>query len=371
MLRWARERAGRSLESLADKFPRLADWEAGQAQPTLKQLEQYARATYVPFGYFFLPVPPKEPLPIADLRTIDSERLGQVSPDLRDTLYLCQQRQTWYRDWARVNGEPRRDFVGSARLSDSPADVAGQMRAALAFDLEARRRSSTWEDALRLFVAQADRLGVLVMISGVVGSNNHRKLDPTEFRGFALVDDLAPLVFINGADTKSAQMFTLAHELAHLWLGESALSDVSLVTDPGRQIEAWCNQVAAELLVPLAALRQDLTADDPLAQVQRLARYFKVSKLVLLRRLLDLGRLTRQAFRAAYDQELEKLAAVPRGSGGDFYLTQSARLSKRFAQALVLSTLEGQTLYRDAYKLLGVSKDATFRELGRSLELPV
>jgi len=245
------------------------------------------------------------------------------------------------------------------------------MRGALGFDLDARRECPTWTEALRLFVAQADALGVLVMVSGVVGSNNHRRLDPEEFRGFALADDLAPLVFLNGADTKAAQMFTLAHELAHVWLGESALTDVAPASAPTQRIESWCNRMAAELLVPLAVLREELPRGDALAEVPRLARRFKVSTLVVLRRLLDARRLSREAFEAAYGAELERLRARPKTSGGDFYLTQATRLSRRFARALIGSTLEGQTLYRDAFRMLGIAKEQTFRELGASLGYPV
>jgi Zn-dependent peptidase ImmA (M78 family) len=211
---------------------------------------------------------------------------------------------------------------------------------------------------------------MLVMCSGVVRNNNRRRLDPEEFRGFAIVDDLAPLIFINGADTKSGQMFTLAHEVAHVWLGQSALSDTDPSVTPDHEVERWCNQVAAELLVPMGILRHEYAQhDDAAGRLRYLARRFKVSTLVILRRLHDAGYLSRAAFHAAYAEELARLRALPRGSGGDFYLTQAARVSKRFARGLVTSTLEGRTLYRDAFHMLGVSKTATFHELARSLEI--
>jgi Zn-dependent peptidase ImmA (M78 family) len=366
VLRWACERSGRA-EALAQKFPKLAAWETGLAHPTFKQLEQLAKAAFVPVGFLFLREPPVEAVPIPDLRTVRNERFGHPSPDLLDAIYLCQRRQTWFRDWARSVREESCAFVGSARLESPIETTAAAMREALGFDLDARNKCPTWTEALRLFIGLADALGVLVMVSGVVGSNNHRKLDPDEFRGFALADDLAPLVFVNGADTKAAQMFTLAHELAHLWLGESALSDVAPASVPTQRIESWCNRVAAELLVPLSVLREELSRGDVLADVPRLARRFKVSTLVILRRLLDARRLSRESFEAAYEKELAFLLRRPKTSGGDFYLTQAARLSRRFARALVASTLEGQTLYRDAFRMLGIAKEATFRELGGSL----
>ncbi len=368
LLRWARERAGFSAPSLARRFPKLAAWESREAQPTLKQLESFAKATYTPVGFLFLQEPPVEEVPIPDFRTVDNVHLGHPSPDLLDTVYICQQRQEWYRDFARSMGEEPLAFVGSVQPADDVEATAARIRTTLGFDLEERRRMPTWTEALRGFIEQADALGVLVMCSGVVGSNNRRRLDPGEFRGFAVADGLAPLVFINGADTKAAQMFTLAHELAHVWLGQSALSDAQAARIPDHEVERWCNRVAAELLAPLVAVRAEYHPDSELrAEVDRLARRFKVSTLVVLRRIHDAGGLTREELWEAYDRELERLRGLPRGSGGDFYLTQAARVSKRFARALVVSTLEGQTLHRDAFRMLGFSKLSTFQELGRSL----
>jgi Zn-dependent peptidase ImmA (M78 family)/transcriptional regulator with XRE-family HTH domain len=368
LLRWAAERAGLSAGVLARRVPQFSAWERGEAAPTLKQLERFAQATHAPVGYLFLPQPPVERVPIPDFRTLRAEQPARPSPDLLDTLYICQQRQEWYRDFARASGEERLAFVGSARVTDDVDVTAASMRAALGFDLEARRQMPTWTDALRRFIEQADALGVLVMVSGVVGSNNRRKLDPDEFRGFTLSDPVAPLVFINGADTKAAQMFTLAHEMAHIWLGESALSDAAPGASPTHRVERWCNQGAAELLVPSAALRTDYRPDSELSgEMLRLAGRFKVSSLEILRRLHDAGALTPQQFWAAYEAEVRHLRGLRKGSGGDFYLTLGARVGKRFARALVASTLEGRSSFTEAFRLLGFRKMATFRDLGRSL----
>jgi Zn-dependent peptidase ImmA (M78 family) len=373
LLRWARERAGVMVaDELTVRFPKFPEWEAGDTRPTLRQLEDFARAVHVPVGYLFLPSPPDERLPIPDFRTHDGRGVRRASPNLIDMLYACQERQGWYREFALASRMPEAEFVASATLDQRPEEVAAAMAQRLGFDLAARAACRTWEEALRLFIGQAEKLGVLVMVSGIVLSNTHRALDPQEFRGFALADHRAPLIFINGADSKSGQMFTLAHELAHLWLGASALSDATPATLNGHRLEeVWCNAVAAELLVPLAAFRLAVQPGEAIdAAMQRLARQFKVSTLVILRRLLDAGVITRDAFGQAWAMERERLRALAEAAGsggGDFYRTTLSRVGKRFARALVESTLEGQTLYRDAFRMLGVAKTETFNTIGREV----
>ena len=156
----------------------------------------------------------------------------------------------------------------------------------------------------------------------------------------------------------------------HVWLGQSALSDTQASAPPDHQVERWCNEVAAEVLVPLDAFRRvyDRRADLD-DEKDRLARHFKVSTLVILRRMFDAGGLTRERYRVAYNAEVARLHAVAKGKGGDFYLTLGARASKRFARALVVSTLEGRSSCTEAFRLLGFEKMATFSDLGRSLEL--
>lgn len=370
LLVWARERSGLALDDLTHRFPRLDEWERGDRVPTLKQLESFATATRTPVGFLFLPEPPEERVPIPDYRTMGDAGIGRPSPDLLDTIFQCQQRQEWYRDFAQLSREDPVAFIGSLSTATPVAAAAATMRETLAFEVD--ERGATWTEGLRLLNDHAEDAGVLVMVNGVVGSNTHRKLDPHEFRGFALVDQLAPLVFINGADTKAAQIFTLAHELAHLWLGETALSDADLVRTPTGAAEQWCNRVAAEFLVPLAEIRGDFDASQPLTdEIERLARRFKVSTLVVLRRLHDADRIGWDAYREAYGAELDRilefLHARGTAGGGDFYKTQPVRVSKRFARAVITSTLEGQTLHRDAFQMLGFKKLSTFRELATRL----
>ena len=371
ILNWAVERARMAPDDLQSRFAKFPEWLEGEVHPTLKQLENFAKAVHVPIGYLFLSEPPDEPLPIPDFRTVDGRQLARPSPNLLEMIYACQERQSWYADFARLYQDPELGFVGSATLDMPPEDVAGRIHAALGFSVEERRDCGTWTDALRLFIRQADQAGILVMISGVVFSSNNRPLDIEEFRGFALVDHRAPLVFINGSDSKAAQMFTLAHELAHIWLGASALSNASAAPLTGyRREEVWCNKVAAELLAPLAAVRAEIRDGEVLGQtLSRLARHFKVSTLVILRRLLDAGALDRPAFNTAWRVEVERLREIKQRSngGGDFYRTTLSRVSQRFARALVVSTLEGQTLYRDAFRMLGVKKTETFNNLGREV----
>ena len=369
LLRWACERSGRDTEDLMKRFPKLEAWERRETQPTFKQLEDFAKATRTPIGYLFLQKPPVEELPVTDFRTMGDVGVRSPSPQLLDTLYLCQQRQDWYREEARTAGEQPLEFVGRLTTAADVISSATLMRNTLGFDVEQRRQSPTWTEALRQFIEQADASGILVMVSGVVGNNTHRGLDPEEFRGFALTDPLAPLVFINGADTKAAQMFTLAHEIAHLWLGQSGVSNAQAFVVPDHSIERWCDQVAAEMLVPAELVRDEFNHANELSEeASRLARRFKVSTLVVLRRIHDVGGLGWDQFQSAYGDEVRRLHGLRAGRGGGNAITNvGARVSKRLARALVVSVLEGRTSYTESFRLLGVTKLSTFMDVAKNL----
>jgi Zn-dependent peptidase ImmA (M78 family) len=370
MFAWARQRAGKSIDDLIKKFPQLPGWDAGATKPTMRQLENYAEATYTPVGYFFLPAPIQEDLPVPDFRTIRNEVIQAPNADLLETIYICERRQDWYLDYAARRDLDPLEYVGSVTVRTPITEAATRIGETLGLNWEVRNRYEKWEDALFGLATLAEDAGILVMISGIVGSNTHRVLDPNEFRGFALADETAPVVFVNGTDTKAAQIFTLAHEIAHVWLGQSAVSRPDLHVLESNDIEKWCNSVAAELLVPLAHLRTEYRAGGDLTkELDRLARVYKVSTLVVLRRIFDLTNWSWDSYSKQFENELDRVMGKARrsGSGGDYYNTQQYRLGKRFIRALVADTMEGGTLHRQAFELSGSHNPAVFHKLGEKV----
>jgi Zn-dependent peptidase ImmA (M78 family) len=373
LLRWAQDRARKTDAELTDKFPKYPEWLSGETQPTLKQLEKFAAATYAPLGYFFLQEPPEEHLPIPDFRTVADRRVARPSPHLLDTIHAVQLRQEWMRGFLLEQGEDPLAFVGSRTLRDDPDEVAGNIRRTLGLEPRWSREWDTWEESLRYLIQKIEGLGVLVMINGVVENNTHRPLDVDEFRGFVLSDSHAPLIFVNGTDAKAAQMFTLVHELAHLWLGQAGVSGFKELLPSDNEIEAFCNRVAAEFLVPAHELQnvwaQAASREDPFAW---LARMFKVSPVVVARRALDLGLIPKARYFAFY-QSYRALWAERKArsaGGGDFYLTLGARLGKRFPAAVYCAAKEGRLPYREAYQLTGLNS-ANYDRFGRALGFAV
>lgn len=372
VLRWARERAGLSVDRLAAKVKsrpeRVLAWEQ-TGELRFKQAEDLAKVTHTPFGFLFLPKPPDDQLGIPDFRTVHDGPVERPSPDLLETVQQMQRRQGWMRDELIAEGAAPLEFVGSVTLSDTPEEIAARMRSTFGLDDGWAHQQGTWSDALQQFRQRIEAVGVLLVINGVVGNNTHRKLSVREFRGFALSDRYAPLVFVNGADGKAAQMFTMAHEVAHLWLGRGGVSNLERLESVGVPEERLCNAAAAEFLVPTAELSacwdETQCADEP---YQSLARRFKVSPIVAARRALDLGLIHRAdylAFYRAYEID-ERRTQGTRASGGHFWNTQSVRIGERFGAAVARATKEGRLLYRDAYRLTGLSGD-TFNKFAESV----
>ncbi len=369
LLRWAVERSRVDVLDLSARFPQLDAWERQELRPTLKQLETFSKATRTPLGFLLLPEPPVERLPIRDLRTVvrGPER---PSADLLDTIYAMQRRQDWLREERLESEAGPLEFVGSARLSDEPAAVGREIRRMLELVDGWASAVSTWQEAVNELRRRIEQLGVLAIINGVVGNNTHRKRDVDEFRGFSLTDPYAPVVFVNGADAKSAQMFTLAHELAHVWLGSEGegLSGFDGIFPGNTRVETFCDQAAAELLVPASELKELWRAVKGAADAfEQIARHFKVSPIVAGRRAMDLGLVARKMFFEFYETYTRReRQQAKRASGGDFYNNQNTRVGANFATSVINAALEGRLSFREAYDLTGL-RGGAFQEYARRL----
>ncbi|NLV23000.1 MAG: ImmA/IrrE family metallo-endopeptidase [Syntrophomonadaceae bacterium] len=366
ILQWAVERSDK-LKAVMHKFPKWSEWLSGESNPTLKQLESLAKFTSTPLGYFFLNEPPIEGLPIPHFRTIhdDSYHIAP-SPELLDTVQMMERRQKWLHEYLADQKYDFLKFVGSKSINDNPIHIAKAIRETLGLKDGWAAEFSTWQDALRNLFNKVDEARILLVVNGIVGNNTHRKLDVNEFRGFVLVDEYAPLIFINGADGKAAQMFTLAHELAHIWYGSSAAFDLRELHPADNKTEIACNKVAAEFLVPGAEfLKVWPSVENNSNRFQQLARQFKVSEIVAARRALDLKKITSNQFFEFYYNRITA-EAKSNGNGGNFYSTQNYRIGRRFGEAIITATKEGKILYNEAYRLTGLNGN-TFAEFASRL----
>lgn len=366
LLRWAINRSGLPIS----KYPEAVEkWLSGEKSPTHNQLEDFARRAMVPFGYLFLQHPPNEELPVPDYRTRTDERVRQPSPNLIETIFEMQTRQDWMREYLADEGHGDLPFVASATVGEKIKPLAQRMREALRLAENWAEKESSWEDALRYLRERIEEAGILIFVNGVVGNNTSRKLDTDEFQGFVLVDRIAPLIFVNGADFKVAQMFTVAHELAHVWVGQSALFDLVATDSADIQVEKYCNAVAAEFLVPGEKLEQAwsrVSKGD--AAFAALASRFKVSPIVVARRAKDRNLITSEEFFGFYHRYMNReRTRQEKSSGGNFWLTQRVRLGRRFGRAIIAAAQEGRLSYADAYQLTGLYGE-TFDKFARFLE---
>lgn len=342
-----------SLREVAPKISAKAAnrIEAGLLTPA--QAEKFAKLVNVPFGFLFFRTPPKErAIPIADFRSVqDSEPLGKDFLDVYDDVVY---KQSWYRDYLVTTSAEKLPFVGKySGKSVKPKEFANDIRKTLDLSEDRLRAVGSSDEAYALLASCSENVGILVFKNGVVGNNTRRPLSASQFRGFAISDSMAPAVFVNGADAKAAWQFTLAHELAHIWLGDTGISQAH--PNASHKNEVLCNAVAAEFLVPMEsfdkhwALQENLGA---LLAIEQLRKHFKVSALVIARRALDRGFITFNQYNEVYAQ-----ARNSRGGegGGDFYRTLGARNGKRFSTMVAELAYSGEIGLREASRLLNTT----------------
>lgn len=349
LIEWAIIRNGNSLEEFYAQNPSVESWIKGEKLPTVKQLETFTHKVHVPFGYMFLPQPPNETIPLPFFRT-GKKSTNSVSLNVFHTVQIIQDRQNWLTEYLEELNFPELDFVGKFNINDNYIDIVNDIRNVLGLELDWASKHNKWEEALDYLTIKIEEAGIIVTYNGIVGNNTQRTIDVKECRGFVLVNKKVPFLFINSADAKAAQMFTIMHELAHIWLGKSAGFDNANLLPADDPLELLCDKVAAEILVPeIYFIKKWETSQN----FKYLSRIFKVSPIVIGRRALDLKLITYPQFIHFYNEYMNEIRERKdkQSSGGDFYATTKKRISLRFAAFVNNAVKDNKLLYRDAYKL--------------------
>ena len=369
---WVMKRVSPSVLS-SKQGELLYAWKEGRKAPTYNHIENMSKLTGIPLGYFFLEKPPIEDSSFVEYRTVDSKELSNPSRNLMDTLHDMELIQEWIRNELQATGYDDLSFVGGIKKNIQPDDFAVFVRKCLKIEINWYESCKNGEESFKLLRNYISGLGVVVMMSGIVGNNTHRTLDTNEFRAFALVDKKAPLIFINSNDSFNGKLFSLLHEFAHICLGENSLfNDRYGSIDKVSATEKICNALAAEILVPehifLEKWKKQIREKDEEATIRELAKYFKCGYTVLARRAYDQKFIDFQSYqnfaRKAVQQYLEKKQTGT--GGGDYYNTVASRVDRRFFDLLLGSVLEGRTLYSDAFRLTNTNR-STFSNLAERM----
>lgn len=356
----------KNLRLLAEKFPNKWEaidnknkekWLTKEDFPTYNQLVEVAKKFNIPFGYLFLENIPEKKLPIPHFRTFDGIET-EISEELYETIMQVKKQQEWIKDILIDLGHTTLPFANKFDATTDVQVVVNEMRNILGLELDWASNKINWQDAFSYLIEKFESVGVFVAVNGIVGNNTHRKLDVNEFRGFVLYDEIAPFVFINNNDFLSAKIFTLIHEFVHILIGQSASFDLRDLQSANNEIERFCDRCAAEFLVPTEKIRNIKQID-----YENLARQFKVSQIVIARRLLDIGKITQKEFFKFYNEYKNKEHSKQSSQGGNFYNTANLRYGKKFLEILSTAVLSGKTLYRDFYRLLSLNPSTSHRIL--------
>lgn len=360
VLQWALDRSELSTQEIEKQFPKIKDWKSGTRKPTLPQARKLAKAAHLPLGRLLLSVPTPEELTIPDFRTIHNKKVGVVGADLREIIQTAELRLSWYAEYASQVGIEPPTLLGMVSSTVSPEQAAKIICKEFGWDASGYPKG---QDKFAELVSRMEECGLLVMRNSIVGNNTARPLDVHEFRGFTLRDHAYALVFLSTSDSKTAQLFSLAHELGHVVQAAPGLSG-----DQGNEnaVEQWCNRFAAALLMPEELIRKHLIQSDQLEhQLDEIARQFGVSPEALLWRLTDL-KLVHKADALRIVENMRGAEAVQRKKSEgapSFPVLVRARVGRRFLHAVAEAAHSGEFSELTAARYLGIRKRETFHKV--------
>lgn len=360
VLRWARARAGYSVEDIANKLKRdpaeVRAWEAGNAAPTYAQLEKLAYDLYKrPLALFFLPEPPQEAEVKQEFRTLPNAEMDQLLPNTRYLLRLGQAFQLSLKELTEGMNPSDHKIFKEIKLTDAAQipSVAQRVRDYLAIDIDTQSAWGSTDEALKAWREAVESAGVFVF---------KQSFKQKTISGFCLMDTEFPIIFINNDTTKTRQIFTLFHELSHLFVGVNSISKVDdsyidELPSKERKIEQICNALAAEILVPakdfLEQVEKFRVLDDD--SIQALANRYRVSREVVLRLSLESGNISQAEYTARVSQWTSDNGATPKASsGGSYYATQATYLGDNYLKLVFSKYYQGKIDIDQVAEHLGV-----------------
>lgn len=362
-----------SEEKLGEKLvENIKHWLDGTKSPTFNQIEDFSKKSHIPLGYFFLKTPPVEQISLLEYRTLDSVELTHPSRNLIDIIHEMEAVQEWMVNYRKEWNYDTISVVGSLKGITDINVIANVIRSDLGLNVDWYRECTNSSEAFNKVRILLEECGIVVMMNGIVGKNTHRALDVNEFRAFAMVNEWAPLIFINGADSAGGRLFSLFHEIVHLWIGENDLyNDRRYSANGVKPLEVICNAVAGELMVPKKAFIEkwnNNTNDDIHVMIKELAGIFRCSGSVIARRALDNKKIDKNVYNRVITEAIEAYiqSKQEKSSGGDYYRVARSKLDGVFVRALCESVNSGRTSFTEAYRLTNTTSK-TFSEVASGL----
>ena len=300
VLKWARERSGLTIEVASRKIGRtvaeILSWENGELKPTIPQARKAAEAYKRPLAVFYLPEPPRDFDTLRDFRSLPIDHPPEFSSELALLVRTAQYRMEWMSDFLRSEDVSPLPFVGSISINTPPTEASRKITETIQVSSSDQIQCGNRSEALRMWIDQTEKAGIFIFRQGQISLK--------EARGFVFCDYYAPFIFINSEDAKAAQLFTLAHELAHLWLNECGISNLEPIEfgneNEAAKIEVYCNKVASELVLNSSMfdfMLHKVDESKPIYdKVEELSGYFKVSEEVIARRMLNVGLLSADTY---------------------------------------------------------------------------
>lgn len=378
VIQWAREKAKLSIGEAAHKIGRppedIEKWEDGSKKPSIAQARKAAKAYRRPLALFYLTEPPKEFSTLRDFRLLPNHEFREYSPELSLLIRTTKFRQEWIKEYLLDEGIDELPFVGSRSLYSDPRDVALDILEHLNISPKEQQKCSSRYEALLLWLRHAELAGIYIF--------RQRQIELKEARGFIISDEVAPFIFINSDDSKAAQIFTLVHELAHLWIDVSGVSNIEHVGAPddpeALQIEAFCNKVASEAILEEKSFniawklqKQNSSIEE---KILKISGVFNISEEVVARRLLERNIISQHHYSELrnYYQERwyeykkrESNRLKSSSSSPSYYVITLSKNGYAFTETVVGAFLGGAISGRDASSLLNV-KTNKIQKLGET-----